>query len=350
MMGGASRNVLLVGSVPLEDTEAVFKAVGSILGGQVHSVPDGETGPRLQWINWQSRTFEQHPMFGRSPEPTGDWRTDNENWKSSGWFALRENVNASEVSFGTLGYASVGLESYNLFVRCKENGVLAPDCRFQVSLPTPYNVIDQLVVPNDRVGVEPVFERQMMREVQELTSSIPHHALSLQWDVAHEVQNLAGGRQHWFGEPERQIVDRLTRLAESIPSGVELGIHLCYGDFAHKHFIEPIDMNLMVRLSNALCRSISRRIDWIHMPVPRGRTDAEYYAPLADLRTKPETRIYLGLIHYSDGLEGARTRLATASRFLRSFGVATECGFGRRAAETVIPLLHLHAQVADLAA
>ena len=350
MTDGTYRDVLLVGSVPLEDAEAVFKAAGLILGRRIHAVPDGETGSRLQWINWQSRTFDVHPLFGRSPEPTGDWRTDNANWKSTGWFALHENVSADAVSFGSLGYASVALDSYKAFLRCKENGILVPDCRFQVSLPTPYNVIDQLVVPRDRLGVEPALERQMMREVQELTSSIPYHALSLQWDVAHEVQNLAGGRPHWFDDPERQIVNRLTRLVEAIPSGVELGFHLCYGDFAHKHFIEPTDMGLMVRLSNALCRSISRRIDWIHMPVPRGRTDAEYYAPLANLRTKPETRIYLGLIHYSDGLEGARSRAAAATKFLRKFGVATECGFGRRAAETVIPLLHLHAQVADLAA
>lgn len=210
-------------------------------------------------------------------------------------------------------------------------------------------MIDQLVVPRDRVDVEPAFERQMMREVWDLTQNIPHTALSLQWDVAHEVQNLAGGRSHWFDDPERRIVDRLTRLADAIPRGVELGFHLCYGDFAHKHFIEPTDMSLMVRLSNALCGSISRAVNWIYMPVPRGRTDAAYYSPLADLHVKPETRIYLGLIHYSDGLEGAGERMATASKFLRNFGVATECGFGRREVATVIPLLHLHAQVADLA-
>ena len=343
------RDVLLVGSVPLANAEAVIRTAGKILGDRLRAIPDGETGPRLQWINWQTRTFRDHPQFEPSSESTGDWRTDNEKWKSNGWFGLRRGVRGGEISFGPLGYAEAAFHSYESFLRCQKDGDVAPSCRFQVSLPTPYNVIDQLVTPRDRVSVEASFEQQMLKELGNLTSGIPHCTLSVQWDVAHEVQNLAGGRPHWLGDPERQIIERLVRLAEAVPDDAELGFHLCYGDFAHKHFVEPTDAALMVRLSNALCRAISRRVNWIDMPVPRARSDAAYYAPLEGLLVKPETRIYLGLVHYSDGLDGARTRMASAERFLKNFGVATECGFGRRPSDTVISLLHLHAQVADLA-
>lgn len=346
-MGTYPRDVLLVGSVPLGNAEAVIRTAGTILGERLRAVPDGETGPRLQWIIWQTDTFRDHPQFELTAKPTGDWRADNEKWKPSGLFAVREGVKDEEISFGPLGYAQTALDSYKGFLQCRASGEVAPGCRFQVSLPTPYNVIDQLVAASDRLRVEPAFERRMLEEVRILSSAIPHGLLSVQWDVAHEVQNLAGGRQHWWADPERQIIDRLIRLSEAVPADVELGFHLCYGDFAHKHFIEPTDTALMVRLSNALCREIPRPVDWIHMPVPRGRSDEAYYAPLADLVVKPETRIYLGLIHYSDGLAGARTRMTSARKFLKDFGVATECGFGRRAADTVIPLLHLHAEVAD---
>jgi hypothetical protein len=79
------------------------------------------------------------------------------------------------------------------------------------------------------------------------------------------------------------------------------------------------------------------------MPVPRDRDDAAYYQPLADLHLRPETKLYLGLIHLTDGLEGTRRRMAIAAKFTNDFGVATECGFGRRPPQTIADLLKLHA-------
>ena len=40
-------NILLVGSIPLENTYQVFSAVGETLAGFVSRIPDGETGERL---------------------------------------------------------------------------------------------------------------------------------------------------------------------------------------------------------------------------------------------------------------------------------------------------------------
>ena len=104
----------------------------------------------------------------------------------------------------------------------------------------------------------------------------------------------------------------------------------------------------MVRLANALSRRVSRSIQWIHMPVPRERTDDAYFAPLRELHLRPETRLYLGLIHHSDGVDGARARIAAAEKAVAEFGIATECGMGRRDPATMSSLLKLHAQAADL--
>ena len=85
------------------------------------------------------------------------------------------------------------------------------------------------------------------------------------------------------------------------------------------------------------------------MPVPRSRSDDAYFTPLRNLQLHPKTRLYLGLVHYTDGLEGARQRLMAAEKMVSDFGIATECGFGRRPREQDIrELLHLHAQIAEL--
>ena len=44
------RGVHLVGSVPLADAEAVFRAANAILGRHLRRIPDGETGERTNWI------------------------------------------------------------------------------------------------------------------------------------------------------------------------------------------------------------------------------------------------------------------------------------------------------------
>ena len=52
------RAVLLVGSVPLETSKAVFEAVGTKLGKLIKRIPDGETGARKDWVVWQADVFK----------------------------------------------------------------------------------------------------------------------------------------------------------------------------------------------------------------------------------------------------------------------------------------------------
>ena len=53
----------LVGSVPLESAEEVFRKVLGALGPQLSRVPDGETGERRRWIYWQRTMLEGHPAM-----------------------------------------------------------------------------------------------------------------------------------------------------------------------------------------------------------------------------------------------------------------------------------------------
>ncbi|HTY66480.1 MAG TPA: hypothetical protein VMH36_07505 [Alphaproteobacteria bacterium] len=347
-------DVLFVGSVPLGSAEDVFRAVATLVGERASRITDGETGPRLNWIEWQAPVFESHPMFQRQPTAglEVDWRNSvaEPAWRLKGWHYLKPDADPAKLTFGPLGYAKVAKESFEVFARLKREGVVHSGCRLQISIPTPYNVLDQRLPPEQRLVVEKPYERRMLQEIDEIASSLPHSEIAIQWDAAHEIENLDGARPHWFDDPERGILERLARLGDHIPADIELGYHFCYGDFQHKHIIEPKDMGLMVKVANALSAATQRDIDWIHMPVPRSRTDREYFAPLAALRLKKGERLYLGLIHFTDGLDGARARLAAARTVVTEFGVATECGLGRRPPETIPKLLRIHAAVSDMAA
>jgi hypothetical protein len=124
-----------------------------------------------------------------------------------------------------------------------------------------------------------------------------------------------------------------------------MGCHLCYGDFQHQHFVEPPNLSVVVRMANAAHKEVTRPIDYYHMPVPRNRDDEAYFAPLKDLASG-EAKLYLGLIHHTDGIAGSLRRVATARKYVSGFGVATECGLSRRPKETIPELLRVHREVA----
>ena len=83
-----------------------------------------------------------------------------------------------------------------------------------------------------------------------------------------------------------------------------------------------------------------------HVPVPKDRADDAYFEPLNDLEIG-NARLYIGLVYHTDGIEGSLARLDVAKRHAKNFGVATECGFGRRPRDTIGHLLEIHRAVAE---
>jgi hypothetical protein len=110
------------------------------------------------------------------------------------------------------------------------------------------------------------------------------------------------------------------------------------------------DLQVHVDAANMLTEMVSRRIDYIHMPVgPEHGPDD--YAKLASLRLAPETKLFLGLIHRDDGVEGAKRRIEMASAVVQDFGVGHFCGLrdlNQVGSEGLDELLELHGQVAQL--
>jgi hypothetical protein len=333
MSKSAEGKAYLVGSVGLDTVQDVFATVGGLFGKSLPRVPDGEPGGRKLWVSWQ------YPLLRASPylrqDPSGALRATSK----VPLLCLAEGVDESEVHFGELGYAREARASYLDFQEAKKRGELAPDARFQVSLPTPVGVIYAFCTAPDVVPIEAAYEAAMLREVQALCAGIPNDDLTIQWDVCHELILLDGRPQTQFPQLKASladITDRLVRLANAVPAKVELGFHLCYGDFGAAHFFDPVDAGKMVELVNAFAPAVKRRIDYIHFPVPKPRDDEAYFAPLANLQLKPETEIYLGRLHVQDGVEGAQRRAKAARKYVPSFGLATECGIARARQPAVV--------------
>jgi hypothetical protein len=87
---------------------------------------------------------------------------------------------------------------------------------------------------------------------------------------------------------------------------------------------------------------LRRPLNWLHLPVPIDRVDQAYYAPLESLELSPSTELYLGLVHDRDGVPGTLKRIESASRYVKRFGVSTECGLGRRPPDTLSELMKIH--------
>jgi len=341
------RPVHLVGSVPLANEEEVFRTASAILGERVKRLPDGETGVRTGWIGWQRAVFARTPGLEPVPEHGDGYRGPEPRYRTSSHFRLRPGVAAGGIAFDDLGYADAALASYATFARLKGEGAIAPATRFLVCLPTPLAPVTVFVALESRPAVEPAYEAQLLAEVGRICAAVPPDQLAIQWDTAVEFGILEGVWPTHLADPPREIVDRLALLGERVPGGVELGYHLCYGELGHRHFAQPRDAGRLVAVANGICAGIRRPVHWIHLPVPRDRDDPAYYAPLGDLALHPETELYLGLVHLTDGVDGTRKRMATAARLVEGFGIATECGLGQRPAESVAPLLEVHRDAAD---
>lgn len=333
-----------VGSIPLADSEAVFRALASSVGDRAKRWPDGETGERAYWIRWQNQTFDAHPDFELKSASTS--LHGYKDALERPFYVIRDGVDPAGVRIETMGYAAEAVASYATFAALKADGVVPAAVRFQVSIPSAIALTAGFFEMPERAAVEPIIEAALAQEIQTIAAAIPHDQLAIQWDVCHEVVAADGGLPLHYDDVVAASTARIARLLGFVPDDIEAGIHLCYGDPGHKHIIEPADLSTCVSYANGITAASPRKVNFIHMPVPRDRGDAAYYAPLAALSLPADTELYLGLVHFTDGAEGTAMRLAAAAAHVGAFGIATECGFGRRDPDTIPPLLDIHAAAA----
>ena len=327
----ANSELLLVGSLPAESTEAAFRAGAELFGDLVFALPDGETGPRAAWVGYErERLVRPNPdvdTVKTTDSPTGIPRHAYE----TPVFKIRAGV--SELHWDTWPRIDDAIESYGQFRALREQGLIPENLRFQIGLPFPASALNGFKADfgSDYPVAERAFEDLVARELERLTAEIPPGELAVQWDVCYEVLDLEGVMAWTAGDAWERFTGPVARLTHLIPEEVLVGYHLCYGTFPEWPMYEARDMSLLVRMANHAVKHSGRPVDWLHLAGPRylRSEDHSFFQPLWDLEPG-DARVYLGIVLPIDGVPGLQRRHETASRYLDDFGVAMYCGFGRQ--------------------
>jgi hypothetical protein len=341
------------GSVNLPDAETVMREISTRIPMGLRRMTDGETGERGYWILFQIQKFQQMPEFesvsmGQAYETSPDA-------PQMAQLRLAEGASAEAIRWPDLGYAEEYVQSFEIFDRLQQDGTIPAGVRFQMQYPTPVASIAGTIVPEDLPGVLPSYEKALFADLDRLLAKLPHERCAVQWDVAVEFGLLEGAMGPGSATPMEQVTPGLIRCVERVPPEVPVGLHLCYGDYGHQHFKQPESLQMQVDLVNAIVSAAQRPVNWASFTVPQARNDADYFAPLRDLRAGPETELYFALVPYhpEEQREGTSSQqaqhidaaLAQSAAGEREWGVCTECGMGRVAAGDVPKLLDLHREI-----
>jgi hypothetical protein len=346
MTSRAASDLLLVGSLPAESTEAAFRAGAELFGEMTFALPDGETGPRAAWVGYEREQLcRPNPdvvVVAETESPTGIPRHAYE----TPIFSLRPGV--TEVHWDSWPRIDDAIASYREFRALRDEGVIPAGLRFQVGLPFPASALNAFKADFavDYPVVERGFEELVARELQRLTAEIPPEDLAIQWDMAYEPQDIEGVIAWTDGDAWERFAGPAKRLTPLIPEETLVGYHLCYGTFPEWPMYETQDLSVLVRMANYAVAESARAVDWLHLAGPRylRSEDERFFAPLRDLEPGP-ARVFLGIVLPLDGVPGLRRRHATASKFLDDFGVAMYCGFGRQPGRDGMETMREHRRV-----
>ena len=347
-----SKELLMVGSMPLDTANEVLETFGKPLGQFLRTIPDGEIGARRHWISRvHFQVFALHPdleIIQRPRRDNGVERLQPHDDKDGWAFKVRPGVD--RIVFGDpgwrLGYAQDAINSYFAFRTLKEKGILPAHMRFQVSLPMVNSTCAIRTFPTagDLDKVRPGYTDALRAEVATITAKIPAHELAIQWDLAREITEVNGGMPGFpaEGSIERNL-EQVSALSPHIPEDVELGYHFCFGTMGGWPRFSPKDLGPSVSLVNAVVEASGRRVDWVHIPL-LDKVDDAFVAPLALLKPKG-ARVYLGAIH---NMERFKERIAMAKKYLPEFGVGAYCGLGRMPADQVPRVLEEHIEASGI--
>lgn len=335
-----AQDLMLVGSIPYDTAEDVFRAIGPTLGEYLPFIPDGEIGERIYWVNHVAyRVLHGHPDLETVHRPMTD--DGVELWHGEGddnMWSFRVKPGVKKVRFGhtgwRLGYAKDAINSYFIFKTLRADGVIPADVRFQVCLPLPASAVFRWLADKDGYpALRDGFTESMHHEVETIFTHIPHQDLAIQWDCAIEdtiieqALEKAGGLTDEVKAVAADIFGPANELCAHIPEEVTLGYHACYGTSGGWPRREPDDLTGAVLLCNAAVAASGRRVDFLHLPTVASRGD-DYLKPLGDLDHRG-ARVYMGLIHALHGDGGMRAQMEAVKSEIPDFGIAAPCGFGR---------------------
>lgn len=331
------REIMLVGSVPLKPASKVFDCVCNHgLAPLMKRVPDGE---QAGWASGMTR-HGNNPAFELAEQLMLTTRQSTF-FADHAWplYRLKKGLSPTDVDPGPLNVAESAIESYREFKRFKAEGKFAKEARFCVTLAGPGTSFGLVDMPHE--DLFPLVERAFKTEIATICDAIPHSELSIQLDLAGEVEieelrrrpqafDMPAFRKTERNWPFKETVESIARICAAIPNDVELGFHLCA--IWHIDQSQGQDLNVHVDWTNALSKTIERPIGYIHMPTTLDYDERDF-EPLRRLRLKDGEKLFLGIVHAEDGAKGAARRVKAAALHFADFGVAAFCGLAQPSRE-----------------
>jgi hypothetical protein len=335
-------HVHLVGSVPLEDADNVFRTVCAAVGPYLKRLPDGETGARKLWVGMISAMLNKHPALeidaDEAPFAMKLW--NGQLHREMKRLRIKPGYDLGSVPFQTR-YADMAIESFTLFDHLQRGGVIPPGVKFQIAIPSPVAPTYNYIAAKHRPAFLEAFSAHLFDEVREIAAVLPPDRIAIQWDVLQEILVYEDYFPDRPADYRAQMRSALAAMGNAVPVPVELGYHLCYGSPKDEHLVQPKDTAIMVEIVQGIVDDVRRPVDFVHLPVPKPRTDAGFFAPLGRLSLAPDTDLLLGLVHPDDD-DGNRTRLAAARAVADVAGISSECGWGRGDPARVAKILEAH--------
>src|SRR5580658_1856522 len=167
--------VHFVGSVPLPDSETVFRTLAGAVGGHIARLPDGETGVRKTWIRFLQDVLAENPAIELAADvpPFKFVQWDGKVIREIPRLRIKPGMTPQAGDFKT-GYAAMAIESFGVFDRLQQAGAIPAGVKFQISIPTPIAPTYNNMVPGDRPRVLSALVDHFTGEVAKMAGAIPN--------------------------------------------------------------------------------------------------------------------------------------------------------------------------------
>ena len=111
----------LIGSIPLDNSEQVFRRLADELGPFLRCMPDGETGERSRWVYFQRQMLLDHPAMEVDPTvpPYKFVQWDGKVVREIEQLRFKPGIDPATVVFET-GYDKAALASWEIFKRLRD--------------------------------------------------------------------------------------------------------------------------------------------------------------------------------------------------------------------------------------
>lgn len=331
----------LVGSIPSATPDEAMRVALERLGPCLRWLPDGETGPRRNWIIHIIESLRAHPDLEVVRD--GGW-TDYEDIPR---FRIRRGHRLAGESLD-FGHTTAFETSFPVFRQLvAESG--RDDVAFQVGMPGDFDMALFTLGPTGPFRHREPFTDAVLTEIRDIHAQAGDRVV-FQLEVPAELVFVA--RMPPLAQPAMAsyLARGITDLAAGAPEGARFGIHLCLGDMNHRALGRMRDVSPLVHLTNAIGTRwpAGRPLEFVHAPFAAAAepppNQRAFYQPLEGLRLDPAVAFIAGFVHEDLPLHAQQALHDHLARLLaRPVGVATSCGLGRREPDDAMATMDLAA-------